>query len=121
MHLAIDIGNTTLKFALYDAEKMSLRGSGMEELAAALDHNPISRAILTAVSDSGAAEELLRAAGVPYVILSHHTALPITNLYTTPETLGTDRICLAVAADRIYAGAPSLVIAAGTCVTYNFS
>jgi type III pantothenate kinase len=122
MHLAIDIGNSALKFALFDGETISGKGSGIEALASAVKNNRmlISHAILASVADSVAAIELIRKFNIPLTILSHQTPLPIRNLYRTPETLGSDRLTLAVAADRLFDGAPALVIATGTCITYNF-
>jgi type III pantothenate kinase len=122
MLLTIDIGNSALKFALFDGETMSEKGIGIENLSAAVRKNAahISRAILASVADSLTAIELIRKFNIPLVILSHQTPLPIQNQYKTPETLGSDRLTLAVAAHRLFDGAPTLVIAAGTCITYNF-
>jgi type III pantothenate kinase len=122
MHLAIDIGNTSLKFALFDGEKISDKNSGIEALRVLLDERAslISHAILSSVADTGAVISLIRKCNIPLTILSPATRLPIRNLYLTPETLGSDRITLAVAADRIFGGGPSLVIGAGTCITYDF-
>jgi type III pantothenate kinase len=122
MYLAIDIGNTALKFALFDAEALIEKGIGIDSLASVLHHHTgqISRAIMASVADSVAAIAMIRKFNIPLTILTHQTPLPIRNLYQTPETLGTDRLTLAVAADRIFGGAPALVIGAGTCITYNF-
>lgn len=52
--------------------------------------------------------------------IDHTTNLPIENGYRTPETLGMDRICAAVAGyDRAGQG-PVLVINAGTAITYEY-
>ena len=122
MHLAIDIGNSSLKFALFDNEKISEHGIGIEALSALVEHKvkSISHAMMASVADNGAVTDLLRKFNIPPSLLSQQTKLPIRNLYKTPETLGTDRVALAVAADRIFQGAPALVIGAGTCITYNF-
>lgn len=122
MLLTIDIGNSALKFALFDGETMSGKGIGIDALSASIRKNTgfISRAILASVADSVAVIELIRKFNIPLTILSHQTALPIRNLYETPQTLGSDRLTLAVAADRLFQSAPALVIGAGTCITYNF-
>lgn len=122
MHLAIDIGNSALKFVLSDRGKISVKGNGIEELTALLSKNNtlISHAIMASVADSVATIDLLRKFNIPLIILSPKTKLPIQNLYRTPETLGSDRIALAAAADKVFNGAPALVIGAGTCITYNF-
>ena len=48
------------------------------------------------------------------------TTLPIGNRYRTPETLGMDRICAAVAAQARVPGSPVLVVNAGTAITYEY-
>ena len=122
MHLAIDIGNSALKFAVFDREDISVKGSGIEELTAYVNSNPtlVTQAIMASVADSAATIDLLRKFNIPLIVLSPQTKLPIQNLYKTPETLGSDRVALAVAADRLFSGGPALVIGAGTCITYNF-
>ena len=122
MHLAIDIGNSALKFALFEGVQMMEKGNDIAALTTLLSsgRTSISAAIMASVADSAPTIDLLRKFNIPLTILSHQTPVPIRNLYQTPETLGTDRLTLAVAADRIFACAPTLVIAAGTCITYNF-
>ena len=122
MHLAIDIGNSALKFALFEQEEISVKGSGIEDLSEVVHSNTalISHAIMASVADGAATIDMLGKFNIPLIILSPQTKLPIKNLYRTPETLGSDRIALAAAADAVFSGAPSLVIGAGTCITYNF-
>jgi len=52
--------------------------------------------------------------------LDTSTLLPITLNYKTLETLGKDRIALAVAAAQLYPHKNVLIIDAGTCITYDF-
>jgi len=49
------------------------------------------------------------------------TDLPIVNLYSTPDTLGTDRIVAVIAACSYSKGLPVLVIDSGTAITYDFA
>src|ERR1700722_11864143 len=111
MHLAIDIGNTQLKFALFDDDKMSGKDTGIEALSTYLSRSApsISSAIIASVADSVRVLDLLRKFNIRYSLLSHRTPLPIQNLYLTPDTLGSDRIALAVATDKLFEGAPALV------------
>jgi type III pantothenate kinase len=53
-------------------------------------------------------------------IIHHQTKFPFTNLYSTPETLGVDRMVLAAGATLMFPNKNRLVIDAGTCVTYDF-
>ena len=49
-----------------------------------------------------------------------HTKIPLQNTYKTPESLGRDRIALAVGANQLFPTNNTLVIDAGTCITYDF-
>ncbi len=53
------------------------------------------------------------------VLLDHHTLIPIENLYETPETLGRDRLAAVIGANALYPKALSIVIDAGTCITFD--
>jgi type III pantothenate kinase len=122
MHLTIDIGNTVVKFALFEGQQLCYKDSGIERLSSFLSERPagVSAAMVSSVADSDPIASLLRKFNIPYSILSHRTSLPIQNLYHTPETLGMDRLAIAVAAHSIFGGAPTLAIGAGTCIIYNF-
>ena len=54
-----------------------------------------------------------------FLELDHQTALPIENLYETPETLGKDRLAAAVGANELFRDQNLLVIDAGTAITYD--
>jgi type III pantothenate kinase len=53
------------------------------------------------------------------VILNSSTKLPISINYTTPNTLGNDRIANAVALSVLYPKQNSLSIDIGTCIKYD--
>ena len=50
--------------------------------------------------------------------INHKSKIPISIDYITPDTLGSDRIALAVGASIKYPG-DTLIIDIGTCVTYD--
>ncbi|MBS1683336.1 MAG: type III pantothenate kinase [Bacteroidetes bacterium] len=121
MQLVADIGNTAIKFAAFDGESMLYAGVGIAALSAHLRDGPLPDAcLIAAVADYTPLADLLKNHNVPFELLSASTRLPTANLYQTPETLGADRLVLAVAAQKAYPARPVLVIAAGTCITYNF-
>lgn len=123
MQLVIDIGNTSLKFALFDKDQMIMRGTGQEALQTALDDNAklIERGLIATVTGYEQTAQLLKKLNIPFSILTAESSLPIRNLYRTPHTLGADRITLAVAGSSIFPDSPVLVIGAGTCITYDFA
>jgi len=51
--------------------------------------------------------------------LSHGTPMPVKIVYSTPGTLGRDRIAAACGANTLYPGKNCLVISAGTCMTMD--
>jgi type III pantothenate kinase len=90
--------------------------------AALLDKLPVSditRGIISTVNDSIDAWKALFP-NVDWLVLSHKTELPFHNKYATPHTLGLDRIALVAAVVYSFPAKNTLVIDAGTCVTYDF-
>ena len=97
MNLAIDIGNTRMKWALFDGGRMSDHGTAeASQLAEVCRSHDWQRGILCA---TGACDldSLGSMAGALH-ILSSRSRLPIAIDYATPGTLGPDRIAAAEAA-----------------------
>lgn len=121
-NLALDFGNTNIKFGLF--EKDVLRRTGLLENTEALkkliaEEKPENIAM---ASVSAAGKEVLNEITVSGKILelTHQTKLPITNLYETPETLGKDRLAAVLGAFYLFPKTNCLIIDAGTCITYDF-
>jgi len=57
---------------------------------------------------------------IPFFFLSQETPLPISKNYKNANTLGSDRLALAVAANQLNPNINSLIIDCGTCITYDF-
>jgi len=126
MQLIIDIGNTRAKLALFDKDQLST--------VLHIDPSDFNKRLEALISDIGSIDAcIVGATGqipqgmidklkevCPTMILDHTAVLPFTNDYTTPETLGVDRMALISAAAAQYAAANVLVIDAGTCITYDF-
>lgn len=53
------------------------------------------------------------------IILDHTSKIPIQLDYETPQTLGPDRIALAVGANHLFPNQDNLIIDVGTCVTFD--
>jgi type III pantothenate kinase len=53
-------------------------------------------------------------------ILTAQTAAPFTNAYSTPHTLGIDRMVLAVGAVQLFPKQAALIIDCGSCITYDW-
>lgn len=124
MHLIIDEGNTRVKLATFKNGKLvdieySSVFSCQEDINRIVKDCKIEAAILSSVTDD------LRTFFSNLmldqkVILSFLTPLPFKIGYKTPKTLGVDRIALVAAAWFKFPNEASLVIDAGTCITYDF-
>ncbi len=123
MNLIIDIGNTRTKLALF--EQYSMRKTEtfdqltIEAITSFFGQEKIENCILSAVKgyDSSIKDYLNT---FPFFIeLSSDTPLPYTNTYSTPKTLGKDRLALVSGAMAAYPEQDVLVIDSGTCVTYD--
>lgn len=127
-HLCIDIGNTRLKAAIFQAETGALldkyQADSPDNLAGLLDFvtaNQPDAAILCSVTDKSHELEAAVAGQVKkFLKLNASTPLPIMNAYHSPATLGYDRIALAVGTQVHFPGGNVLVVSLGTCITYNF-
>ncbi len=120
MNLIIDFGNSNTKAALFEQEKMLEVFSDvhLESLSTEFRRNRVERIFVSTVSRKP--EEIQEAFDRPLEFLSHETALPFHNHYSTPETLGLDRIAAVAGAAERYPDANVLVIDIGTCITYDF-
>lgn len=107
--LAIDVGNTRAKVALFEDGRMVSCSVCSDGVLPAAD-----RCI---ASLTGARPEWLPA---DCMEVSYKLKLPIRLDYATPETLGSDRIAAACAAWGLYNGRPIMVVDAGTCVTVDY-
>lgn len=125
MNLVIDIGNSKVKVAVFELDTIISTAvldeiNFLDELKRISNQYAIERSIVSSVKDINE-EYLEELQKLPFLItLNSDTQLPFKNLYATPSTLGNDRIALAAAAASIYPSQNSLVIDAGTCITYDF-
>ena len=126
MKLVIDVGNTQIKLAVFKKDQIIERKRVVcslfsQEVKQLFGKFPgIESAILSTVSNFNEEYIQLIKMHCSLLVLSHKTKMPLTIAYKTPETLGLDRISLALAAYFEYPKENVLVIDAGTCITYDF-
>ena len=123
--LIIDFGNTRAKIAVFDEAGTMLRfwqrkTIGIGWLQKLFEQHRISRTMLCSVVAHNPAIEIWLQSHSDLTIFGHTTPLPIRLLYTTPHTLGKDRIAGACGAWLRFAHQNTLVIDAGTCLKYDF-
>lgn len=124
MTLAIDIGNSRTKAALFEhsvlMESRSFDNRELGELKTLVGKYTPAKAILATVVEPDPA---LLAYLEQHTTLYHFPGglrLPVENRYRTPATLGADRLAAVIGAGAYGTSQDSLVIVAGTCITYNF-
>lgn len=119
-NIAIDLGNTTAKFGVFVNGVMIDKKAGIiyDSLASRVNNLSPSHVIISSVNQK--IEKLGNNLDAPALILNHQTPIPINNKYTTPETLGKDRLAAVVGANELEDYRNTLVIDVGTCITYDF-
>lgn len=123
MYLTIDIGNSFAKLAIFHDGEIVYKERHHKLLVGNVDKLYkkflFSRAILssTRVIDRRIITAIQRRYDM--IILDHNTAIPIKNLYRTPETLGRDRLAAMVGAYVQYPKQNCVIIDLGTCNTFD--
>jgi len=126
MNLAIDIGNTWVKFGVFASGELQHKESCViETFNPSLSHLSksfpfIKKAIVSSVGNLASHQIKKLEEKYPILILDHSVKLPFINKYGSPKTLGVDRIALVSAASKSYDGKNVLIVDAGTCITYDF-
>ena len=121
-NLAVDIGNTAIKYALFEDEGLVYAGQATEEQALLGDSRLAAADNLILASVRQGQSVLPDRMGVKGKVLglTFETPVPVTNRYETPQTLGVDRLAAVVGAAYLFPDTDCLVIDAGTCITLDF-
>jgi type III pantothenate kinase len=126
MNLIIDVGNTLVKFAVYDngtcLQKSSFELSEFQKQYKILKnaYPKIKSAIISSVGKLSQEEIELIKEDLNLIQLSSKIKLPFINDYKTPNTLGVDRMALVGGSVKLFPNKNVLIIDAGTCITYDF-
>ncbi|MCS6818509.1 MAG: type III pantothenate kinase [Chitinophagales bacterium] len=120
MNLVIDIGNTSVKAALFDKGKIVRLLNSFNEIKTAVDEEYLSACIVSKTGNDNPVEEFLEQQTFKVLRFSNRLLLPVINRYATPHTLGTDRLALVCGASLLLPETNVLCIDTGTCITYNF-
>jgi type III pantothenate kinase len=125
MNLCIDQGNSSTKVGLFNQERfignLNYDEFGIKELSELFSKFTFQSCIFSSVAcENQELATILQDKFKNYIELTHETAVPIENNYSTPETLGKDRLAGVVGASYLKPGEDILVIDAGTAITYDF-
>ncbi|RYY37148.1 MAG: type III pantothenate kinase [Sphingobacteriaceae bacterium] len=121
-NLVVDIGNTLTKLAVFEQDVLVFEGTHQNEqqLTSLISTYHIEQTIYSSVKKDKP-EWLDNLSQTMQVIkFSADMAAGITNQYTTPQTLGVDRIAAVAGAWHLYPDKSSLVIDGGTTITYDW-
>ncbi len=126
MVLAIDIGNTRTKGAVFEGNVIlehfvTSENEWQNKLEKIFETYPkVTDLVVSSVGKTHLEqlEDLKNRVKIHFV--SHESKFPFVNLYETPHTLGIDRMVLASGAVLQYPKQKRLVIDAGTCITYDY-
>ncbi|WP_343531076.1 type III pantothenate kinase [Pedobacter sp.] len=122
-NLVIDIGNTYSKLAVFKQKELLYfeRLEKIEEdnlLKLIAEYEIVSSTISSVGNQIDDLEKLLKQ-HTTYVRFSTQIVGGIKSYYESPQTLGLDRWAKVIAAHCLYAGQNTLMIDAGTCITYD--
>jgi type III pantothenate kinase len=122
--ICIDIGNTLIKFSAFFGNEMVhfelVEKSKISRIIGFIKDRKIEYGILSSVAE--VPEDVLTFLKVHlkmFINLDHKTLIPVENFYDTKETLGKDRLAAIIGANFLYPGENSLVIDAGSAITYD--
>ncbi len=116
-------GNSRIKWARFSNSEVLESGmipeTNLNTLVELMHFHKLDNISISSVVKLNA--DLLRICKAQNVFLiDHDTPVPIENNYSTPDTLGMDRLCSAIGAKSLFPKKPILVIDIGTCVKYEF-
>jgi len=124
LNLAIDIGNTRIKSALFNQ-------NGLIDII----HHPNTDDILNNTDRLAQCQHIVIGSVVdghesfyqnlnalkPTLLFTSTTKIPLRNLYQSSATLGSDRLSASIGAYYLCPNTNMLVVDIGTCIKYNFT
>lgn len=126
MLLAIDVGNTRIKAAVFEQytllEKVVFSDAELSNQIGFIlkKYQKIENLVISSVGNLENEAFSNINSNVKIYFITKDIHFPFHNLYETPNSLGIDRMVLATGAVLQFPNKNRLVIDAGTCVTYDF-
>ena len=123
-NLAIDIGNTSIKVLVFEMDAIIWQKSFStikpDLIKAILKKYKPQRSIICSVAKTPASLSSYLQKNTICLELNAKTKLPVKIAYSTPATLGSDRIAGIIGASKLFPQKNVLVIDLGTCIKYDF-
>src|SRR6202000_44070 len=123
-NLVIDIGNTLTKIAVFGQDEL-LQAEHYPVVEAVtllklIEQYGINKAIISSVKKEIESWRSTLEGRIDLKYFNVEMTAGIRNQYKTPKTLGLDRLAAVIGANQLYPGKGSLVIDAGTAITYDW-
>lgn len=125
MNLIIDEGNSSIKVGVFRNQKLFFfhtfaKSDFQEEVAQKIDFSKITDCIIASVVENASERFSFLCKSIKNVLfVNTQTPMPFVNKYVTPHTLGIDRLALMAGAATLHPKENTLVIDAGTCITFD--
>jgi type III pantothenate kinase len=122
--ICFDFGNTRKKYAIFNhstfVEEVVLEHDDVDTIELLLIKYQPQKTILSSVVHHNEAIEIILQQKSSFHKLNHQSKLDFTIPVGKPETVGADRLALCSAATHFYPNQNNLIIALGSCITFNF-
>jgi len=122
-NLVIDIGNTFSKLAVFEQKELihfeQLEKVEEKGLLKLITEYQIENSTISSVSNQIENLEVLLKKHTSYIRFTTEITGAIRSHYESPKTLGLDRWAKVIAAHCLHRGNNTLMIDAGTCITYD--
>ncbi|HEY0895889.1 MAG TPA: type III pantothenate kinase, partial [Sphingobacteriaceae bacterium] len=122
-NLVVDIGNSRTKIAVFKDRELicteAFTEVTPETLGSLTERYEVTSSILSSVTSFDEKLAAVLESKTRYIRFSSDRSANVHVHYRTPRTLGLDRLAGVIAAHALYPGQNSLVIDAGTCITYD--
>ncbi len=126
MLLVIDLGNTKIKIAVFEQDKIVFKQSQQLEFVEEnlekifIKYSKINKTIVSSVTNLPENIIFLIKKHSKLFQINQETNFPFENKYATPLTLGIDRKVLVSGGVLRFPNKNLLIIDAGTCITFDF-
>ena len=122
--ICFDFGNTRVKCGVFIEGKLSeviqFPTATVSSIKEILDRFKPEASILSSVINHDEEMEAFLSAKTSFIKLDSSTKLPFTAPVNKPTTIGADRLALSAFAVHTFPQQNTLIIALGSCITYNF-
>jgi type III pantothenate kinase len=122
-NLAIDIGNTLAKLAIFSGNELlhieTHETVNADIINKLVNRFEVNRAIVSCVGELPSNFADFFSHKVEVLFFTASTPVPIKNCYKTPNSLGVDRLAAAVAANSLYPESNVLSVDCGTAITFD--